>query len=257
MINDAPIRWRWLGRVAAVAIAAGVVAAIVAGLVAFAVSQSLPKEYDAQAGIIVGSLTATSTDELDAYARLATTYAELATSSPLLTRVIDRLGLSDNPVDLATQIDVRASGQGIVLIDANSTNPIQAAQIANTIADEIVNLAQPVVVASPAPSVAAATPSPTRTEPSPSHSAAIPSGATPAPTASPAATASPVASPSAAASKTPSLAAIFQPALPPTDPSSPRILLNMLIAGLLGFALGAGFAVYVATRRAASEGSGA
>lgn len=250
MTNEAPIRWRWLGRIAAVALVAGVVAAIVAGLVAFAVSQSLPKEYDAQAGIIVGSLTATSTDELDAYERLASTYAELATSSPLLTRVIDRLGLSDDPVDLATRIDVRASAQGIVLIDATSTSPVEAAQIANTVAEEIVNLAQPIVVPGASPGASAApvaTPTPTRVEPTPSGASPGPS-ATPTPAASPSPTAS-------GAPTTPSLASIFQPALPPADPSSPRVLLNMLIAGLLGFALGAGFAVYLATRRGAFEGS--
>jgi capsular polysaccharide biosynthesis protein len=244
LTNEAPIRWRWLGRIAGVALAAGIVAAIVAGLVAFAVSQSLPKEYDAQAGIIVGSLTATSTDELDAYERLASTYAELATSSPLLSRVIDRLGLTDSPVDLATRIDVRASVQGIVLIDATSTNAIEAAQIANTIADEIVNLAQPAVVPSPSAgaSAAAPTPSPTRTQPTASGSTPAPTAASPSPAAS-------------AAPATPSLAAIFQPAVPPAGPSSPRVVLNMLIAGLLGFVLGAGFAVYVAIRRGATEGS--
>jgi len=169
----------------------------------------------------------------------------------LLTRVIDRLGLTDDPVDLATRIDVRASAQGIVLIDATSTSPIEAAQIANTIAEEIVNLAQPVIVPSPsagASATPAATPTPTRAEPTPS-------GATPGPSATPV----PAASPSPTASgapTTPSLASIFQPALPPADPSSPRVVLNMLIAGLLGFALGAGFAVFLATRRGALEGSG-
>jgi hypothetical protein len=49
----------------------GGIAALIAGGVAFAVSESLPKEYDSQARVLVGSLTATSTDALDAYQRLA------------------------------------------------------------------------------------------------------------------------------------------------------------------------------------------
>ena len=242
LTNEAPIRWRWLGRVAALAMVAGGVTAIVAGGVAFAVSQSLPKEYDAQSGVIVGSLTATSTDELDAYERLATTYAELASSGPVLTRVINRLSLSDTPVDLAARIDVRATAQGIVLIDATAPAPAQAAQIANTIADEVVRMAQPPVVAVPSPTAIAATPTPT---PKPVESEP---STFPKPSESPAASASPTASLGPTASSAPSLATVFQPALPPDSPSSPRVLLNMVIAALLGFALGAGFAVLVVTR---------
>lgn len=234
MIKDAPIRWRWLGRVAGLAIAAGAIAAVVAAGVAFAISQTLPKEYDSQAGVIVGSLTATSTDELAAYQTLAVTYAQLATSTPLLTRVIDRLGLTDDPVELETRIIVRASGQGIVTIDATAATPAAAAQIANAVADQIVSMAQPSVTVTLLPS------------------------AGPTAAVSPSASGSPRPSPSPTASESPrpsatSLATIFQPALPPADPSSPRVLLNMAIAGLLGFVLGAGFAVFVATRRPAGD----
>lgn len=193
MTNDSPIRWRWLGRIAMRAVAAGGIAAAIAGGVAFAVSQSLPKEYDSQAGVIVGSLTATSTDQLDAYQRLALTYAELATSSPLLTRVVDRIGLSDDPVGLAARIDVRASGQGIILINATAASPSEASEIANTVADEILALATP-------------------------------------------------------AGESASLAAVIQPAISPDGPSSPRVLLNTLVAACLGLALGLGLALLVASR---------
>lgn len=237
MINDAPICWRWLGRVAGLAIAAGAVAAVVAGGVAVAVSQTLPKQYDSQAGVIVGSLTATSTDELAAYQTLAVTYAQLATSTPLLTRVIDKLGLAEDPVDLETRITVRASGQGIVLIDAIAGTPAEAAQIANEVADEIVTMALPTSTASPSPSAS----------PTPARTASSSFGASPSPAGSAAASLAPSISPTPPSGS--SLATIFQPALPPADPSSPRVLLNMVIAGLLGFVLGAGFAVFLATRR--------
>lgn len=126
------------------AVIAGAITAAIAGGVAFAVSQSLPKEYDATAGVIVGSLTAATTDQLDVNQRLAATYAELATSGPLVTRVIERIGLSDDPARLAARIDARAPGQGIVRIKATALSPTEAVQIADVVADEILALATPV-----------------------------------------------------------------------------------------------------------------
>ena len=139
MIADLRIDWRALRRV----IAAGAIAAVVAGGVAFVLSQALPKAYDAEARVLVGSLTATSTDELDAYHRLAQTYAELANSSPLLARVIGQLGLSDDPAGLSSRVDARATSQGIVVIAATAASPDEATQIANSIAAQVLLLATP------------------------------------------------------------------------------------------------------------------
>lgn len=140
MAMDIRIGWRALWR----AIAAGVIAAVVAGGVAFVVSQWLPKGYNAEAQVLVGSLTATTTDELDTYHRLAQTYAELATSSPVLERVVGRLGLSDDPARLATRIDVKATSQGIVVITTTAGTPTEASEISNTVADEVLRLATPI-----------------------------------------------------------------------------------------------------------------
>jgi capsular polysaccharide biosynthesis protein len=186
LVADIRIDWRALRRV----IAAGAIAAVVAGGVAFLVSQALPKGYDAEARVLVGSLTATSTDELDAYHRLSLTYAELANSSLLLKRVIDRLGLPDDPAGLASRVDARATSQGIVVIAATAASPDEAVQIANSIAAEVLILATP-------------------------------------------------------SGRVASLAEVIQPATPPDHPSSPNVLINTLVAGSLGLALGlaAGFAL--------------
>lgn len=139
MIADIRIDWRAVRRV----IAAGAITAVVAGGLAFLISQALPKGYDAEARVLVGSLTATSTDELDAYHRLSQTYAELANSTPLLARVVNRLGLDDDPAGLASRVDARATSQGILVIAATASSPAEAAEIANSIAAEVLLLATP------------------------------------------------------------------------------------------------------------------
>jgi capsular polysaccharide biosynthesis protein len=193
LINAASARPPWLGRVALRAVVAGVVAAAIAGGVAFAVSLSLPKEYESTAAVIVGSLTAATTEELDVNQRLALTYAELATSSPVLTKVIDRIGLDDDPSELAGRIDVRAPGQGIIRIKATALAPNEAAQIANVVANEILALATPV-------------------------------------------------------DTTASRAKVVEPAAVSGSPSSPSVVINTLIAAMLGLALGVGLALLLSSR---------
>jgi capsular polysaccharide biosynthesis protein len=178
-----------------------VMIAIVAAGAAFLLSENLPKVYQSEARVLVGSLTETSTDQLDAYQRLAQTYAELATSTPLLNRVIGRLSLGDDPRRLADRIDILPSGGGVIRIVASAASPEEAAQIANAIADEITLLAKP-----PA------------------------AGST-------------------------SLAAVFQPAVAADVPAGPRVLLNTVIAALLGPVVALGFVLLFATIRGAPRSS--
>jgi capsular polysaccharide biosynthesis protein len=119
-------------------------ATVAAGGAAFAVSMALPKEYEAEARVLVGSLTDTSTDQLAAYRQQALTYVEFATSGPLLDRVIDELGLTETSVELARRIDARTpAGQPILRILASSPSAVESAELANAIADEITLLARP------------------------------------------------------------------------------------------------------------------
>jgi polysaccharide biosynthesis transport protein len=119
------------------------IATAVAAGAAFALSTLLPKEYEAEAGILVGSLTDTSTDQLAAYRQLAQTYVEVATSDPVLERVITKLKLSVDPRDLAERLDVRTpAGQPILRIKASGTSPAAAADLANAVAEEIKSLAR-------------------------------------------------------------------------------------------------------------------
>lgn len=173
-------------------------AGAVAGAAAFAVSSMLPKQYVSEARVLVGSLTEVSTDQLDAYARLAETYASIATTTPVLSRVAGRLTPKRDPIDLQGRLEVRPAGQGIIRVLASSMSAPDASQMANAMAAEIVQLGQP----------------------------ADPKG-------------------------NPSLATIIQPGLQPSAPAAPNILLNTLLASVLGLAIGAGISVLVG--RSATE----
>jgi succinoglycan biosynthesis transport protein ExoP len=164
-------------------------------VIAFVVSNGLPKQYSAEARVLVGSITDPSTDALTAYQQLAQTYSQLASTTPVLSRVIAALGLRVDPTDLAQQVDVRAPlGDTILRIDTTSGSPDQAAQLANAIAAEITILAKP--------------------------------------------------------TGQPSLATVVQPAIPPDAPTSPRIVLNTLIAAFLGLGLGIGASLLLGYRSA-------
>ena len=83
-------RWLWL-LVACILLAAGA---------SYLVSSSLTKLYEGKVTLIVGqSLQSTSPDynQLLASQRLSQTYADLVTTGPLLTKVIDREGLDMTP----------------------------------------------------------------------------------------------------------------------------------------------------------------
>lgn len=178
------LRWSWLI----------VLLAATAGGVAFYVSQVLPKQYDSEAKVLVGSLTDANYDQLLAYQQLAQTYAGIATTTPVLTRVIGQLGLTDATL-LASRIDVVApTGQSFVTIVVTAASPLEASQLANGVANEITALALPAV-------------------------------------------------------DQPSLATVVQPAIPPDQPSSPRVLLNTAVAAALGFCLGVGIALLLGGRK--------
>jgi capsular polysaccharide biosynthesis protein len=169
-----------------------VILTIVAGAAAFGISMVLPRQWEAESRLLVGSLVETDTSQLEAYQQLASTYAEVATSTPIMQRVIQRLGLSDDPKKLGERVTIRAAiGQAVVKINTTADDPTAAADLANAFASEIVRLGQP----------------------------ATPSGE--------------------------SLVTIYQPGEPPEDPSSPRILINTLIAASVGFVVGVGLAVLI------------
>jgi polysaccharide biosynthesis transport protein len=125
------LRWSWLI----------LLAGALAGGTAYSVSQSLPKEYQSQAKILIGSLAEVNYDQQLGNQQLAATYAGLATITPVLEGVIAELGLPDDPVSLVSRIDVTAPvNQAIVTVVARASSATGSAQLANALAAEVVKL---------------------------------------------------------------------------------------------------------------------
>jgi len=110
-----------------------------AGVAAFAISNVLPKTYEAESLLLVGqSLTAPNPDysQLLASQIIAQTYAQVATTRPSLERVVAALELDVSPEALS--VDVRApANDTLLIITAQSTDPAEAAAIANALAAEL------------------------------------------------------------------------------------------------------------------------
>ena len=109
---------------------------------AYVVSSLQPKVYQSDATLIVGqSLSAVNPDynQLLVSQRLSSTYATVATTRPVLARVIERLGLQETPERLASRVSASSAPDGALLtIESRDADPAQAALIANTLAEELI-----------------------------------------------------------------------------------------------------------------------
>jgi capsular polysaccharide biosynthesis protein len=110
-------------RLVAIVVTAGVGAAS-----AYLVSSQLPAAYEAKASLIAQTM--------------ASTYAEVAQSRPVLEYAIATLELPFTPEELSGNVDAIASQTSALLtISARDSVPSRAAAIASTIADRLVQLA--------------------------------------------------------------------------------------------------------------------
>lgn len=122
---------------------------LVAAGAAFLVSSLLPKSYTAESKVLVGSLTDSNFDQLMAFGQLAQTYAQLATTTPVLTAVIDDLALDITTEEVARNLDVRAPvGLSIIRIEATAPTAAGATALADAVAVQITELSR-----QPAPTV--------------------------------------------------------------------------------------------------------
>jgi capsular polysaccharide biosynthesis protein len=108
-----------------------------AGAAAFLISSALPRTYEAETRLLVGQpLTNPDYTQLLAWQIVAQTYAEVATARPSLDRVVNVLQLDLTPEELARDVQVRAPANSTFLVvTAQSTDPAEAADIANALAD--------------------------------------------------------------------------------------------------------------------------
>jgi non-specific protein-tyrosine kinase len=119
-----------------------VLGTLLAAGVALVASTLLPPTYQGETTLLVGrALTAVNTDynQLLASQELSQTYAEVATTRPLMQRVIDRLGLATTPAELARRVSVDSPhASTIIHITVSDADAKRAAAIANAVADQLI-----------------------------------------------------------------------------------------------------------------------
>lgn len=127
------------------------IAVIVFGVIAYLLSGFFPRVYESTTTLLVGqALTRDSPnyDQLLASQRLSQTYAQLATTRPIVIRVIERLRLEETPDDLTASVTSLAAIDSLfVSITARSDDAARASEIANAFADELIDASPRVVVA--------------------------------------------------------------------------------------------------------------
>jgi non-specific protein-tyrosine kinase len=124
--------WSWL-LIASLLIAAGA---------AYLVSSSLPKVYEGKVTLIVGQSTQAANPDLNqllASQRLSQTYANLAKTGPLLEQVIAKNGLGISPDEFKKRIVADAPRDStLVNLTVQDGDPARAAALANSLAAEMI-----------------------------------------------------------------------------------------------------------------------
>jgi predicted ribosomally synthesized peptide with SipW-like signal peptide len=127
-------RWSWLI----------LLAAVLATLVVYTVTGRQAQLYEARTRLLVGPGIETLNPDLNAMragGRLMQTYAELVHTEPFLHEVRNRLGLSLTPEQLGSRINVRVNQETQILtVEVQHEVPLQAALIAHTVGEQLVNL---------------------------------------------------------------------------------------------------------------------
>jgi non-specific protein-tyrosine kinase len=124
--------WAWL-LIASILLAAGA---------AYLVSSGLPKVYEGKVTLIVGQSTQSSNPDLNqllASQRLSQTYADLAITGPLLEQVIAKNGLTVSPDEFKKRVVADAPRDStLVHLTVQDGDPARAAALANSLAAEMI-----------------------------------------------------------------------------------------------------------------------
>lgn len=233
------------------------VCGVLAAVAAYAVSGALPKVYEGNATLIVGQSLSSSNPDYNAILasqRLSQTYADLATTTPILQKVIAKNGLSVSPTDFRRQVSAQAPlDSTLVHITVQDPSPQRAADLANSVAAEMIAASSSITgrdsqIQQFIDQDLAATASQIRdTESQIQDLASLPSRTTAQSQQLDALQGRLVSLRQTYAtmlgyssSGGANLLTVVDPASPPTEPSSPRVLLNTLIAALIGLLLAIG-----------------
>jgi non-specific protein-tyrosine kinase len=109
--------------------------AILGAAAAFFVSSGRPDVYRSRATMLISeSRTINEYANILASERLALTYSQLMVQQPVMEGVIERLGLSISPDQLKSSVNVNVvADTQLIEVSVESLDPIEAAQIANTV----------------------------------------------------------------------------------------------------------------------------
>lgn len=119
------LRKHWIAGVLALLVALGVTGGLVA--------TSTPQYTASTTAIATSSSGQAQTSTSDSASGMTSIATRLATVPAVLQPVIDRLGLNTSVDALASQVSAVADANGFITISATSSNPKQAADIANTV----------------------------------------------------------------------------------------------------------------------------
>ena len=231
---------------------------LLAGGAAYLVSSSLPKVYEAKVTLIVRqSLSTTSANINDILVSqlISQTYADMATTTPILAQVIADSGLGIAPDDLRKRVVATASRDSTLLtVTTQDGEPGRAAVLANAIATELgaasdavtgqggqaqafvreqISAAQ-VQITDTQTEIDRLSGLPTRTSTQEQQLQALQGRIT--------SLRQSYASLLGLSGSSANLLTVVEPATPPAQPSSPRVLLNTLLAALAGLLLALGIA---------------
>ena len=118
------------------------VGTVVAGLVAYALVSTVDEKYTAQARMLVGPIAADK-DTLEAAGQLARTYAELATSEPLVASVAREVGRDEPVKDIVEDMTTSSNDiNRIVSVSVTDTDAGRAARMANGVAQRLTTIAR-------------------------------------------------------------------------------------------------------------------
>ena len=123
-----------------------ILAAILAGLVSFLVSMRMTPVYQASTTLLINEAPSTRNADYTSILtseRLARTYSEMLTTSPVLEVVISELnlGLTTKKLQNAVQVQIVRDTQ-LIEVKVEHTDPVKAAEIANKLVEVFSNRTQ-------------------------------------------------------------------------------------------------------------------
>jgi polysaccharide biosynthesis transport protein len=115
---------------------------LLAGGAAYLVSSSLPKVYEAKVTLLVGQSSSSSTpnyNDLLASQRISQTYADLATTGTILGQVMANAGLSVTVDEFRQRVKADApTNSTLVTVTVQDGDPQRAANLANAIGNQLI-----------------------------------------------------------------------------------------------------------------------